>query len=167
MSIVEWSAKATRDATGRYVRTLTPEQFRAARAKQQRDRRAANPKLARLKARALPSRQPETRRDWQRAHRIANPELYRQRERVRALKRYGLTIAEWDMLFEAQGSVCKCCGTADPGSRKRWATDHDHKTGLVRGILCNRCNITLGLLGDDAEGVRASASRFLGYLGGA
>ena len=40
------------------------------------------------------------------------------------------------------------------------ACDHDHQTGEYRGWLCKNCNTGLGLLGDDAEGLR----RMLAYL---
>jgi hypothetical protein len=56
--------------------------------------------------------------------------------------------------MEAQGGVCAVCGKAetakDPAGRiKRLAIDHDHTTGRTRGLLCQRCNTALGLLGDD------------------
>jgi hypothetical protein len=40
------------------------------------------------------------------------------------------------------------------------ACDHDHQTGNFRGWLCKNCNTGLGLLGDDAPGLR----RMLAYL---
>jgi len=40
--------------------------------------------------------------------------------------------------------------------------DHDHRTGQIRGLLCNPCNGAIGMRGDDAEGARAA----LDYLKG-
>jgi hypothetical protein len=34
--------------------------------------------------------------------------------------------------------------------------DHDHKTGAIRGLLCNNCNASLGYLHDDPVQVRAA-----------
>ena len=39
---------------------------------------------------------------------------------------------------------CEICG-----STERLCIDHDHKTGEVRGLLCNRCNFALGFINDD------------------
>lgn len=44
---------------------------------------------------------------------------------------------------EAMGQRCAICGRED-----RPVVDHDHRTGRIRGILCHRCNIALGHLGD-------------------
>ena len=45
-----------------------------------------------------------------------------------------------------QAGVCAVCGK---GARKRKLNvDHDHVTGKVRGLLCTRCNITLGKMRD-------------------
>lgn len=53
-------------------------------------------------------------------------------------KTYGLTSEQYDALLERQGGRCAIC-RARPKS-KRLAVDHDHKTGVVRGLLCSRCN---------------------------
>lgn len=77
-----------------------------------------------------------------------------------------MTVEQWDALFETQGRCCARCKTDEPGMRTGWSTDHDHATGRVRGILCYRCNRTLGFLGDNIEGVRRNALQFEIYLEG-
>lgn len=57
---------------------------------------------------------------------------------------YGLSEEQWNDLFDAQGRTCAICKTEKSGG-KSWHTDHDHKTGRVRGILCFRCNVNLGI----------------------
>ena len=75
--------------------------------------------------------------------------------------RYGITPAEYDAILAAQGYCCAICGTDAPGG-KGWHTDHDHSggkvRGKVRGILCGRCNMALGLLDDDPERFRLAAA---------
>ncbi len=56
------------------------------------------------------------------------------------LYRYGLTKEEYDSLPK----YCEVCG-----STTNLCVDHDHKTGVVRGTLCTRCNSALGLLRDN------------------
>ena len=71
---------------------------------------------------------------------------------------YNITIAMWDRLFEAQGRSCAVCKSVFPGRKNgHWSTDHDHKTGIVRGILCNGCNSALGHAKDDPQRPRALA----------
>lgn len=53
----------------------------------------------------------------------------------------GLTIEGYEELLAEQGGGCAICG-ARPKSR-RLDTDHDHRTGAVRGLLCHRCNRAL------------------------
>lgn len=51
---------------------------------------------------------------------------------------YGISAAEYDRIFRAQGGRCAICRNR-PASI-RFAVDHDHQSGAVRGILCKRCN---------------------------
>ncbi len=48
--------------------------------------------------------------------------------------------------------VCECCGKSQLGG-KVLALDHCHATGAFRGWLCNRCNTSIGHLGDNKEGL--------------
>lgn len=60
-------------------------------------------------------------------------------------KRYGLTQDDYQRMLDRQNGGCAVCHTTVTGGRNRYFdVDHDHETGLVRGLLCRRCNITLG-----------------------
>jgi len=61
-------------------------------------------------------------------------------------RKYGLDLWQWEDLFESQDRCCKICRQKTPGGRGTWHTDHCHVTGVVRGILCNKCNRGLGFL---------------------
>ena len=67
-----------------------------------------------------------------------------------ALHNKGMTKADYDALLAQQGGVCAICqGLCSNG--RRLAVDHDHQTGQVRGLLCQRCNTALGLMRDRSE----------------
>lgn len=51
---------------------------------------------------------------------------------------YGITPEEYQRIFAAQGGRCAVC--RNQPRTIRFAVDHDHDTGEVRGILCKRCN---------------------------
>lgn len=76
------------------------------------------------------------------------------------LRRYGITRADYWDLHKYQGGVCYICQRAT-GKTKRLTVDHDHKTGMVRGLLCSTCNTILGHFRDDP----AHAQRIVEYLG--
>lgn len=56
----------------------------------------------------------------------------------RLAARFAITLLEYSQLLEAQGGVCAICKLAPKNSR--YHVDHNHKTGLIRGILCMWCN---------------------------
>lgn len=75
------------------------------------------------------------------------------------LKKYGISFGEKLAILEKQDNKCKICNTLFP-SLKHAKLDHDHKTGKIRGILCNTCNRAIGLLKDDLN-VLKSAIEYL------
>ena len=88
---------------------------------------------------------------------------YRNRpERKRAMRdlyyrrEFGLTADDVDAMIAAQDGVCAICLVA-PKRFASWHVDHDHETGRIRGMLCNRCNQAIGLLGEDPARLRAAA----------
>ena len=64
-------------------------------------------------------------------------------------RKYGITVDQYNAMLKAQGGVCAICGKTKEQNGARLAVDHCHDTGIVRGILCIRCNVTLGVLGED------------------
>ena len=63
--------------------------------------------------------------------------------RWRIATRYRITADEYNILLEKQGGTCIICG--DIPENRRLDIDHDHGTGEIRGLLCNRCNRGLSL----------------------
>jgi hypothetical protein len=68
---------------------------------------------------------------------------------------FGLSPEAYKSLREKHGNTCSLCG--EEYTKKRLHVDHDHVTGVVRGLLCFRCNIGLGYLRDSPELLRAAA----------
>lgn len=60
-------------------------------------------------------------------------------------KNYRITADEYRTLLSDSDGLCAICGGRDSYGRKRLAVDHDHQTGIVRGILCYKCNTGIGL----------------------
>lgn len=94
-------------------------------------------------------------REWQsknRGHRTA----YMHEWWIKKL--YGLSIDGYREILAAQGGACAICG--GPPGTKRFAVDHDHRTGKVRGLLCSMCNTALERI-DSVDGWVARATAYL------
>lgn len=66
----------------------------------------------------------------------------------------GVTVEQYDSIFLNQKGRCAICGMSQEENGRRLAADHDHVKGEFRGILCNKCNSGLGMLGDSLEGLQ-------------
>lgn len=76
-------------------------------------------------------------------------------------KTFGITLDEKEELIEFQGGGCICADwTGYNGATRSLSTDHDHRTGVVRGALCKHCNDLLGRVRDDPQYFR----RMIAYL---
>ena len=98
--------------------------------------------------------------------RIENPERASKRNRKNNLKHYhDISLGDYAALFHAQNGVCAICkkpeSTALRGKTKNLSVDHCHVSGKIRGLLCNRCNRAIGLLGDDVDLIANALSYLL------
>lgn len=97
-----------------------------------------------------------------------NPERAAASRRKHSLdKNYGLTIQQYNELLRSQNGVCAICGKDEPsehgrtGKQFRLSVDHCHETGVIRGLLCQKCNRAIGLMNDDPALLRKAISYLL------
>ncbi len=66
---------------------------------------------------------------------------------------YGITIADYDVAFSAQGGVCAICGRPPDLTHrsKHLHVDHDHTSKQFRGLLCHHCNHGIGKFMDSPQ----------------
>jgi hypothetical protein len=107
--------------------------------KQDKSYREAHPDRVRKWISANKTRWNELKRKYRKAH----------PQQSNNLSKYGLSKHDYKEMLVRQGGKCAICGCVPNG--KRLSVDHDHKTGKVRKLLCNSCNLALGLLKDDVS----------------
>jgi hypothetical protein len=72
------------------------------------------------------------------------------------LNRFGITAKDYDKMVVERNNLCDICGLPESrmgsdGRKTRLSIDHCHLTGNIRGLLCSRCNMAIGLFDDDAD----------------
>lgn len=152
-----------------------------------RERRAANPEMYLGQQRARRARKLEETREYHREWRKKNAEKVREQKRLRYAitgegekrrakrqanidmareiqrgywikSKYGVTKDQLRSMLESQEHRCKACRVKfGPMHGLKPCIDHDHGTGRVRGLLCRRCNLTLGHAEDNANVLRLLA----------
>ena len=71
---------------------------------------------------------------------------------------YGITIEIYDNLCKNQNNKCLICKREE-----KLYIDHDHKTGQIRGLLCNNCNTGIGQFKESIDNLE-SAIKYLKLL---
>lgn len=66
------------------------------------------------------------------------------RKKNKTLKQYGITVDDYNKMYDSQEGKCKICS-----SELTLCVDHCHTTGKIRGLLCNQCNVGIGCFKDD------------------
>lgn len=105
--------------------------------------RESDPERARVKGRETYNRNRERIRDRQVG--------------VRLKSRYGITLEDYEALLAKQNGVCAICEQPCK-TGERLSVDHNHATGVVRGLLCRGCNFRLGQI------EKPGLEKFLEYL---
>jgi len=107
-------------------------------------------KQARKWAKKNPQKLIEIRKKWY----SKNKDYFRNA----ALKsKYGITLEEYNKMCISQNNKCAICGKSetfiDYKTKKNriLVVDHNHKTGQIRGLLCNRCNIIIGRIEENQK----------------
>jgi len=68
---------------------------------------------------------------------------------------YGITTTDYEKMLQDQSGSCALCPEV-PGD-KPLCIDHDHASGKIRGLLCDRCNRGLGYFRDSVVSLRKAA----------
>lgn len=131
--------------------------FLAKKAERTREYTKKNLEACRARSRDVKRKKRETDREeynrLQREYRQNNPEKFAKYYEVRkqkpefkramrrtVLRRYGLTQSDYESLLDNQEGKCAICRL----SEVKMVIDHDHETGKVRSLLCDKCNLLIG-----------------------
>jgi hypothetical protein len=121
-----------------------------------------NSDLAKNRSQEWRKQNPDQVKEVNAAWRRNNPDRVWQSKEIDWRKKgIKLTRASYNAMWEAQDGCCKLCGIHQSQLKKALHADHDHLTGRVRGLLCQKCNHALGLFKDNPNTIR----RALLYLG--
>ena len=64
-------------------------------------------------------------------------------------RKYGITLEDYNVMMERQEGKCAICL-----KQKKLAVDHCHHSGIVRGLLCLSCNVSIGHFMEDVGSFR-------------
>lgn len=62
-------------------------------------------------------------------------------------RNYGLRQETLEQMLHQQNALCDICSIP----LTKYCVDHDHATNQIRGLLCRRCNLLIGMAKDSVE----------------
>lgn len=72
--------------------------------------------------------------------------------KAKIIREYGIEVWEYRDMYDSQNGACLICQNKDV------VIDHCHYSKMVRGLICNNCNMAIGLMGDDPYRLRKAAA---------
>lgn len=77
--------------------------------------------------------------------------------RTNLKKCFGISVEEYEALLKLQKGKCAICKQVENtkyskgGYIENLGVDHNHKTKQIRGLLCRKCNLAIGLFGENTK----------------
>jgi hypothetical protein len=120
-------------------------------------------------------RQQENRNKWA----LKNPDKVRELKRKhnkgikpsvrreQALKhKFNITQDDYEKMLQSQDGLCRICHKESNNKvQKHFHVDHNHETGKIRGLLCNKCNMGLGMFNDNKDLIKKAMDYLERYDG--
>lgn len=118
----------------------------------------ADPEATKARVKRWQQANPERLNAYRRTRRL-EPEVKLRERAGHLMRKYGLSLEQYDRMLAVQGGGCGICSrpARDDSSLH---VDHDHATGAVRGLLCFSCNNALADFREDRKLLRNA----IGYL---
>lgn len=103
-------------------------------------------------------------KSWQEKNKVKESKRLRESHLKR---KYDLTLEQYNSMKAKQKDCCAICYTHISKLNPKFGlvVDHDHETGMVRGLLCHTCNIGLARFDDDMD-ILQNAIDYLNRQGG-
>ena len=94
----------------------------------------------------------EEKSEYNKGYCKANVEKLQKHRKIYKLKsKYDITVEQYNFLLNKQNGCCNICKRYHTEFKQSLAVDHDHDTGIVRGLLCRQCNQALGTYNDSID----------------
>lgn len=99
-------------------------------------------------------------------HKKDNPNTPKNNKSDKLKLRYGITYEQWELIREKENFSCMICGITEDEIGRKLDVDHCHRTGVVRGVLCNPCNTAIGHAKDSIDILEAAIQYLKNNIGG-